>query len=423
MLYHKIIKLIANPALQSLTLMGMRGTLLVVKFGLTLFIAGFLDFEALGLFGLLAAAGVAAPSVLGLGIMYHVARNAVTQSKAEISEELLFYGKFMIGFYLLALLIGAGIGLAFDRLFLTAVGILIICLEHLAGEFYVLFLNLSRPFVANFYHFIRAAAWALIYMPLAYFYPALRTIEALFLFWLAGAALATGLYVKTFGFERKVSGLEAVSDIKKFCKKVFAAKTVYAFTLVTALSQYIDRYIVGLFLGLELTGVYVFFWQIASALNNLLATGVIQLYRPKLVRAFKEKSVEYKSVLLQCMKKSLTYAVIFACVAGFALDFLLPYLQKPLLQKYEILIIYTLIGFVLSVIAEVLTLVFYSRHADRLEFITRASIFLWVITVNTALIYYNGVEGAATAFCIYGLFSIIIRVYFIKKRRFLTVFY
>jgi len=89
---------------RALLIMKIRGASLVAKFLLTLFIARFMGFEQLGLYGLITAATIWAPVVLGLGITYTLSRHAVTQTTGEVTAALRQYGRFLSAIYAVLLM-------------------------------------------------------------------------------------------------------------------------------------------------------------------------------------------------------------------------------------------------------------------------------------------------------------------------------
>lgn len=401
--------------LQSFSLMAMRSFLLVVKFLLTLFIAHYLNFESLGFFGLLSAAGVMAPSILGFGIMYNISRHAVTKDIYEITQEILFYGKFITALYAVLLMICFAYGIIYDQSSLAILGIFIIFCEHINGEFYALFLNLSKPFFANLVHFVRSALWAIFYMIGAYIYPEWRNIETLLIFWLIGSLIAVFCYGMQFDWIKNDNTTQINPFHKKLSKIIKESKIVYAYNFFTTLSQYADRYIITAFLGLELAGVYIFFWQIYSALSNLLSTGIIQLYRPKLVRAYKEKDPIYNSLFKTCLKKSVLLASIFAIITGITLYLFLPHLDKPLIEIHFNLTYWIFTGFIVSMIIEVMILMLYSSHNDIISLKVKIISFLMMLVFNSIFIYFYNLDGAGMAFLCSLSFQMILIHFYLKK--------
>lgn len=52
-------------------------------------------------------------------------------------------------------------------------------------------------------------------------------------------------------------------------------------------SQYIDRYLITLFLGLRVAGIYFLFWTVGSSATTFLALVLQQKQRPLLISAYR----------------------------------------------------------------------------------------------------------------------------------------
>lgn len=88
-----------SRAATSLMIIGLRGTALVAKFALTLFIARFIGLEALGAYGLVVGLAAVIPAIASLGLINTLSRNAVTQTLDEVTVILYRYGKLQIAIY------------------------------------------------------------------------------------------------------------------------------------------------------------------------------------------------------------------------------------------------------------------------------------------------------------------------------------
>ena len=347
--------------------MKLRGISLVIKFALTLFIARYMDFETLGLYGLISASSVMLPGFLGLGLMYTLSRKAVMQRKKEIAGALHYYRHFLLLVYL-AVLIGAIItGIVLNRPVLAVMIALIIFFEHMNLDIYQLLLNLSKPFAANFLHFIRTAGWMLIFMLLALVFPSLRTLEVLLAMWVIGSVIALlGFFWDARGWLwlRKTENL----SLKTWLTREFReSRTIYATGVAAAINQYAAHFLITAFLGLELMGVYIYFIQVISAMANLIQTGVIQIARPKMIRAHRENNDAYGDIYSKCLKHAALTAVAMAIVAGPALYGITLYVvEKPLAIEWFPVFWPLLFAFMLGVFNEVNGLVFYSQHIDSL---------------------------------------------------------
>lgn len=410
--------LVQNPTVQSLSIMQLRATTLFIKFALTLFIARYLGLEDLGLFGLITAVTITAPSFLGLGLMQTQIRHAVTATPDEITAGIRRYALLMSVWYCIFFILAGLAGIILEQPVLAMLIWAIVCFEHINMDSYGLLLNLSRPFVANILHFLRAALWALLFMMLALFFPALQTIEAVLTFWLVGAMMATmGFIIVVRHWPWRIKKDKQNSILYWFIGEFKKSKTLYLNDLACSVGTYADRYIVTLLLGLEMAGIYVFFWQIYSALCNLLRTGVVQVSRPKLVLAHKQNDPAYMSYVMQCTGRTAALALITAFLGATGIYILLPWLKQAELLTWYPLIVPIMFAYIIFMTGEALGLVFYSQHQDYLTLRISLLMFAASIILNIIFIPLFSLWGAASALLGVALILFMVQAYYVHKAR------
>ena len=400
MLYARVHKLATSNLGRSLILMKIRGTSLVVKFLLTLFVAKFLSFEDLGLYGLISASAIVAPVLLGLCLMASVSRRAVTQSLEKTTESIRHYGIYLGLVYSVLLIASLSYGGYSDRITLALLIWVIILFEHINFDAYGLLLNLSKPMTANIMHFIRSAGWALLYMGSAFFIPDLRNIETLLIYWSIGSFISfSGLLVIARDWPWKKNNPN--KSLKKWIRNEFGqSRIMYYNSVLETGSTYISHFIISIFLGLELTGVYVFFFQVISAMSNLLQTGIIQIARPKLLKAYHEKNSHYKQIWTTCLKLSSISASLMSLTAIPALYIVINIMAKPLAIEWFYIFPIMLIGFILNIVFQANRLVFYSQHKDKINLYMFAISLFMLIICELFLIQFVSLWGVAVAFII-----------------------
>lgn len=399
----------SSRALTSLTIMGLRGLALVAKFSLTLFIAKFLDLEALGVYGLIAGAAVIFPIVAGLGLIRVLSRNAVSQRLAEVTRVLRLYWGVLAAMYALVGVVGLGIGVYLHQLELVSIVLLIVFLEHVNGDLFVLLNHLLRPLLANVLMFLRTGAWISVYMALALLFPSFRDLDVLLLFWAGGGLLALAGFAvaardwpwlhATVGGERRAW----------FFQHFNASRTLYINDIANAAAQYTDRYLVSLFMGLEFTGVYVLFWSIGNALSNLVDTGIIQISGPRLINAHAGRDGSYWSVFRHLLTETLGISVVLAIVTGIVVKVAVPYLNQPLVADWMAVLWLILLGFVLRMTYEIQGAVFYSRSKDVFTLFSGLFVIALSMVANVTLIPPFALNGAASAIIVSYVAGIIVR--------------
>jgi O-antigen/teichoic acid export membrane protein len=389
--------------------MSLRAVALVSKFALTLFIARFIDLETLGVYGLVAGAAVMFPVVASFGLIRVVCRNAVSQPLHEVTDMLRRYWAIQATVYAIISLIALCAGYYSDRLALTAIVVVIVFLEHINADLFNLLNHLSRPRLANVLTFFRTAGWICIYMVLALAFPALRDLRTLLEFWIGGSFLAIVSFAIT---ARNWPWLQPMSTSghKAWLLQHFRASPVlYINDIANTVAQYTDRYLISLFMGLELTGVYVLFWSIGNALSNLVDTGVIQVTEPKLINAYARQDGSYWSVYRLIFIETMAVSIVLALVTGVLVHFAIPYLNRPLAAEWVQILWPVLLGFVLRIAYEVQGVVFYSRHKDLLTLFSGLFVIVLSIAANMVLIPPFALYGAASAIIVSYITGIIAR--------------
>lgn len=370
---------------------------LAVKFGLTLFIARFMGLGDLGFFGLVTAVTIMGPPFLGCGFMNILSRSAVTCSGEEMTRDLRQNGRFLILVYIPILIAALSYGLATDNATLALLVFGVVLLEHVNQDIFALLLNLSHPFAANLMHFARAALWAVLFMAGAFIEPGLRSMEGLMAFWLFGNILCLAGFLWLARYWPWRAG-QSTEPFRNWIRSNFKiSRTLYAIGWVQTAGSYLDRFVISFFLGLELTGVYVLFLSVSSALFNLVLTGVIQFARPKMVRAFKERDTAYNAIYAQCICNTVMACFALGIPAAAVMYVLVPYLDRPLAVEWFHVLWYVLCGFVALSTMHAQNLVFYSQHRDDLTFRYNVIYLVLMLGFNLMLVPILGIVGAAIA--------------------------
>lgn len=387
----------SSRTLTSLTIMGLRGLALAAKFALTLFIAKFIGLDTLGVYGLAAGAAVIFPTVAGLGLIRILSRNAVTQPLDEVTRVLRLYWGVQGAIYALIGVISLGIGVCIHEVGLVSIVLAIVFLEHVNSDLFVLLNHLLRPFLANVLAFFRTAAWICVYMIFAFLFPSFRNLHVLLLFWIGGGLLAiAGFAVLAWDWPWLSSASEG-GHREWFLHHFKASRTLYVNDIVNTVAQYIDRYLVSLFMGLEFTGVYVLFWSIGNALSNLVDTGIVQVSGPKLINAHARRDRSYWPVFKRLLVQAVAISIVLAIATGILVKIAIPYLDRPLVGDWMLVLWLVLLGFVLRVVYEVQGTVFYSHYKDSFTLFSGLFVIALSIFANVTLIPTFALNGAACA--------------------------
>lgn len=384
---------VATP--HAIGLMALRALTIAGKFGLTLFITRYLGLADLGIYGLITSAAVVVPVLLGFGVANNLGREAVRGGPASITGQLLQYFLFLLPVYLLAGIAGSAVFV--DRgpwVFGLAV---LMLLEHTQTDMFALMVMTGQAYSANVINFIRAAGWVLAYVPLALAYPQLRTLNWVGLFWLGGCVAATLL---TAAFTRNWRWIEAATKLRNHRIALphrHGSTALYLNDVANSLFQYVDRYVVGVFLDAKILGIYVLFWSITNAISNLVTTAIVQPWRGELVQVVHRARASFNREVwkLTLVTSQITLALSVAAIAfiyGVA-----PFLGRPEIFAYLPLMFVLCAALVVRAAYEVVGIAFYAHRRDDITLYSGVAILIVALGLNLSLDSILGIWGAGVA--------------------------
>ncbi len=371
----------------TLSIMTIRVGMLAAKFFLTIFIARFMGLEEVGIYGLIVAASGTIQFVLRLGVFNFMARDAVHQTKAELTDHLRHYGTGILCLYILLVPVAYALGYRFDHTELAMLALAVFITEHFSFDTFILVNNLHKPKLANVLLSIQGASWIYLYIILAFFMPELRTLESVLLFWAIGGAatIAFALFLTRAwpwaeAFAKPVNWVWYKETIKN-------ARHIYIADVVTVVTLYMDRYLIAAFLSLKMTGVYILFAQVENAIINLVTSGVIQVYAPKLIEAFKEKDApKFKTIYKNCGIRALASTAGLGLISAIVLPFLIEYTDKPEATYYLPVFWLMMAALLVKMVSYMTRSAFYPLRMDKESlmmsvtamFVTAISLALWL---------------------------------------------
>lgn len=372
--------------------MVLRAATLAAKFGLVLFITRFLDLESLGIYGLVVGTTIILPVMMGLGLQNSLAREAVGQPLEKLTVNLRNYWALMGGMYFLAGAVGSIFFAKLGYLEFLLIILTIIFLEHINQDLFVILVNLEQPLFANTLNFIRSAGWIFIFIIFALVDPAIRTMDALFLFWLVGLIVPLLLFLNITRFWPWRKAFSTLPSPIWYWSHIKKSRLLFVSDLLFAAGQYVDRYLITIFLGLELAGVYVFYWQVGNALYNLINTGIMQIYRPKMIRSFNQKDeISYWLFFRECLNKTLKFGIYMSFFSAGFVFLLLSFLNNKLIAIYFNLIWLVFAAMVVRLTLLVISSAQYSRRKDINVLINYALVAVVVnISILVLLIFGGG---------------------------------
>ena len=396
---------------RQMMMLALRGGATAAKFALSLYMARYLGLADLGVYGLLVGAATAVPAILGFGLNDWTTRVLVGMPVAEAmpamaSRLALTLGVHAIG-QPLAWTVNAMLGGPIPPALALPIG-LILLLEHLANDAYCAFLARHRPVLGSVMMFMRSGLWPMFVIGWGILDPRARTLEVVLYGWVAGLVV-TWLLIVVFASRHERWRFIALRP--RWLMQALRGGWPFYVNDVSAVGNlFIDRFLVSLFLGLELTGVYTFFWSVANVVHNLAVYSLMQPNVPRLVSAADARDPKafrrlQRSLQIECG----TWAVLMAIGASALMPFLLPLIDQPLLQQNLLVFGIVMIATLLRAAADSYNFVLLALHRDQAIAATGVAGVAATAVLNLALIPLAGLDGAACSFLIVSLVLVIAR--------------
>ena len=273
--------------------------------------------------------------------------------------------------------------------------------EHIGNDVFLLFSSIQQHLSANAVAFLRGTAWILVYIPLAIWEPNLRTLSYLFGFWLMGGFLSLVLFgclSRSWPWRAAFSLPFRTSVIKATIRK---SALIYVSDLSFIASQYIDRYLVTLFLGIKVAGIYFLFWTVANAATTFLALVLQQRQRPLLINAYRVGGVsEHCQLAWRFMQTTAFATAALSITIGFAFQILSPLLDQASLAGHWSAFWLIVAGMAFRYLADFGGMGLFTAHRDRLTMLTNVVSVCVLVVAQTLLLPLAGLHGAGGAILI-----------------------
>lgn len=378
---------------------GLRGASAAGKFALSLYMLAFLGLAELGVFGLLVAAATAAPAVLGFGVGDWTTRHlvglpssrALQLAATRLAFTVVVHGIVQPIFWIINALIGEPIPSRY-----VVLVALILLLEHLAADSHGPLIARGRVLLASLNLFIRSGLWPITVITIGLLYPPARSLTWVLATWVVGLTMM--MFVLAFATLRdgrwrwlrlRWSWLR---DALRHCWPLYLSG------LGTAGSLYADRFIISSFVGLELTGVYVFFWSAANVVHSIAFYGTFHPRVPTLVAAAQSDDVRaFRRRLVHCQIETMAWALLLSAMLWIAVDLFVKVANKPQLSAHSAIFIWIILAMLLRILADSYHFVLYALHRDRTIAIVNLAGAAGSAILNALLVSTLAVAGAVAA--------------------------
>jgi O-antigen/teichoic acid export membrane protein len=394
-----------------LLLIAIRGLNTVSKFALSLYTARYLGLSELGIYGLLVAGTTILPAFAGFGTNDWIGRQAARSSLAQVGPLMTTRLLLSIAFNLAMQAIAYGVNAIMGAPVPWPVMVLfsgVALLEHLSDDAAIMLTYRGHVLLSNVLFFLRAGLWPMGVIALGLMVPAARTLEVLIAGWLIGLVLmwlVLAIFVTRRGAWKHVRW-----DRRLMTLGIRQSVPFYLKDMSVATNLYIDRFLVSLLLGLELTGVYTFFWSMANVIHNLSLSAIFLPYLSKLVRLAHESMSGFRSLLGRAELRTAGFAVFLAAVLIVVLPFIIPYLERPLLAAHLSVFIIIVAATLLRLGVDSYNYVLVALHHDRAIAVISLAAVPLSAALYVLLIPPFGLEGASIAYLLTGALLIVPRL-------------
>ena len=406
-----------REVVERLTLFSLRGANTFAKFLLTLYTARYLGLADLGIYGLLTAAATVGPALFGLGTIDWAMRQIVPLRTREalplMATRLALPVMLHAVVQPLAWLVNAALGtpIPWHLVWLTG---LILVLDNVASDAQDLLVARGRALNASTLAFLRGGLWPLLVVALGWFVPETRTLAFVLYGWLGGLALMLATLAVAVLLKGRWRVLRF--DWRWLKSGIRASVPFYIKDISAAGSLYLDRVLVSIFLGLELTGVYTLFWSVTNFVHNLAAYGVVQAQLYKLVEAGASNDAgEFHAVERKLQMETLAWTLVLAIAASAAMPLLLQIVDRPLLQQNFSIYWLVLVASFARIGADAYGFVLLALRQDVAIAVVSVTGAIVSALLNLALVPTLGLTGAGLAYLGANVELLIVR-YWLSRR-------
>jgi O-antigen/teichoic acid export membrane protein len=392
--------LLRNPHLgeQAISI-GLRGASAAGKFALSLYMLTFVGLAELGVYGLLIAAATAVPAFLGFGLSDWTTRQciglptaqAVPLAATRLGFTLLVHGVVQPIFWLANAYLGGPIPAHYAVLIGP-----ILLLEHLGFDAHGPLIARNRVLLSSVVIFIRSGAWPIAIIAIGWMYPPARSLVWVLAAWLAGLVVMALVLAGMALRGGRWRWLRLRTD---WLRDALSRSWPFYLSDIGAVSSlYADRFIITFFAGLELTGIYVFFWSAANVVHSVTLYGTFHPRVPVLVAAANSADgATFRKRLLQFQGVTIVWAFALSGMLWVGVQLFLQLGVRPQLSGHLIIFAMIILAMLLRILADSYHFVLYALCRDRTIAAVSVAGALGSAALNALLVSTAGLMGAVIA--------------------------
>ncbi|MTE27212.1 lipopolysaccharide biosynthesis protein [Winogradskyella ouciana] len=396
--------------------LGLRVAPLSVKFLFFAVLSKVLSPEIYGSYTLITTTITISIFVLGLDFYNYSIREILMNGQNTVSKVfstfLLYIVVYIIAMSCVAVYyhFSDGMGMSLK----VTLTILLICItEHFCQEAYRLQIAFKKVLTANLIFFFRVFLWMSYLTIEILFFNKNLVLETILNYWLIFNLVAVGLNVVTAvrpAINNKGSLKLSIAFIKR---GIVVCSLFFLGTLSLKSIEYLNRYIVDLFLGKEITGVFSFYSNLALVITVYINAIVISFELPLLIEKGNTSNFsKYFKIFKNSFLKQIVIIIVLLLIA---IAPILYWQDIPLYKDYLYIFFILLISTAIINYSLVYHFYLYIKKKDRtILWLTIKSGFFNLVT-TLILTYYFGVAGTCVAFLLTSICIIYLRKSSCKK--------
>lgn len=391
-----------------------KGMTLLGKFFLLFYMVKELSPEEVGIYGITIVSISYAMYAVGLDFYTYSTRDLIQRPKNEWFFYIKKQIKLILVNYFFMLPIIFFLVYDFVSPLLSFLVIVIIIFEHINQEAMRLLIADNRAFLASNILFVRSGFWCYITVVLMEYGWIDKNIISVLVLWLIFSIIALVL---------SIHYLKYIFTIKESVKKVkprwlFSGLKVCIPILISTLMMRtittIDRFWMEKLDGLELVGVYSFYFGIAGSLIAFLDSGVFSFYYPKLIAA-KNDFLEFKSLIRLMLYKTVVLTFLISFVLCLMVPYILKWIDKEIYISNTLMFYLVLVANIFYCISMIPHYILYAKNYDK------AIVFSHVVSLFVFILFTIVLVEMAVSLAI--VYSILISYLFLLLVKYILVYF
>ena len=367
-----------------------------------------------GYYGLISSSIIYMCGFLGLEF-YSYTNRLILNEKASANKLLLNHLLLIIVVFFTVTCIlyitGLGSMLAGDYFLLF---IMILFSEYISVELNRLLILKNMQVISSILLFIRTGFWMLPAALLIIINESKVELSQVLWFWviMSGipAMISGGLVIIKFDLKFQMANIDRYLVLEGL-KQSFP---LFIASQLTLLLFIVDRVYLKFVSGIEIVGVYIFFYGITNALMSILESTTFMYFWPKLVILFSnDKGHLIKVEVNKMLKNVLFTSILIAIISVLLIDYIIIFIDKDFVASYKTVFFILLLSFIFRSLSYTYHYALYSIKADSiLFFISFFSIIVFFILSFLLVIFLPPIFAVSNAILVVSLFQLGCKKYF-----------